>query len=104
MSTFEDFVAIVSKTETMQALVQSLELEPAKLLNTICKEYESTNQAVPDHHLLLAGYFGEAMLRSLVLADLVTKEPGGVSSLYSYKPTETGLKYYKGMLAEKEVK
>jgi len=83
----------------MQALFQSLEEEPAKLLGTICREYEATNKAVPDHHLHLAGYFGEAMLRALVSAKLVIKEPGEFS-LYGYKPTETGLKYYKGMLNE----
>ena len=99
MAVFEDFVAEVRKTETMQSLLQSLEEEPAKLLIAICKEYEATNKAVPDHHLNLAGYFGEAMLRTLVSANLVIKEPGEFS-LYGYKPTEMGLKYYKGMLDE----
>ena len=87
----------------MQALLESLEREPAKLLSAICKEYESTNKAVPDHHLHLAGYFGEAMLRVLLSANLVTKEPEDRFSLYVYKPTETGLKYYKSMLAEKRI-
>jgi hypothetical protein len=102
MDAFEDFVAVVKKTETMQALLQSLEKEPAKLLGTICKGYEQTNKAVPDHHLHLAGYFGEAMLRALVSANLVTKEPGEFS-LYGYKPTEKGLELYKGMLDEKKI-
>ena len=57
----------------MQALLESLDEEPAKLLGTICREYEATNRTVPDHHLHLAGYFGEAMLRALVSANLVTK-------------------------------
>ena len=103
MSTFEDFVAEIRKTQTIQALLESLEEEPAKLLGAICKEYEITNKTVPDHHLHLAGYFGEAMLRALLSANLVTKKPGDRFSLYGYKPTETGLKYYKGMLNEKRI-
>jgi hypothetical protein len=103
MAAFEDFVTEIKKTETMQALFRSLEEEPAKLLGAICKEYEMTNRAVPDHHLNLAGYFGEAILRTLVLANLLTKESGESFSLYAYRPTETGLKYYQGMLAEKKI-
>ena len=103
MGGFEDFVNVVKQTETMQALFQNLEREPAKLLATICREYEVTNKAVPDHHLNLAGYFGEAMLRTLVSANLVTKEKEDRFSLYGYKPTEEGLKYYKAMLKEKKI-
>ncbi len=103
MGAFEDFVAIIRETRTMQALLESLNEEPAKLLGAICREYEVTNQAVPDHHLHLAGYFGEAMLRALVSANLVTKEKGDRFSLYGYKPTETGLKCYKDMLDEKRI-
>lgn len=102
MSAFEDFVAEVKKTETMQALLQSLEKGPAKLLGSICKEYEATNRAVPDHHLNLTGYFGEAVLRALVSANLITKERGEFS-LYAYEPTERGLELYKGMLDEKKI-
>jgi hypothetical protein len=87
----------------MQALLQGLEREPAKLLAAICKEYEVTNKAVPDHHLNLAGYFGEAMLRSLVSANLITREREDRFSLYGYEPTEAGLKYYKAMLKEKKI-
>jgi len=103
MGGFEDFVDLVKKTETMQALYQNLEKEPAKLLAAICREYEATNKAVPDHHLNLAGYFGEAMLRALVSANLVIREREDRFSLYGYKPTEIGLKYYKDMLKEKKI-
>jgi len=103
MGGFEDFIDVVKKTETMQALYQNLEREPAKLLAAICREYEVTNKAVPDHHLNLAGYFGEAMLRALVSANLVTREREDRFSLYGYKPTEMGLKYYKAMLKEKKI-
>jgi len=103
MGAFEDFVDVVKQTETMQALLQNLEREPAKLLAAICREYEVTNNAVPDHHLNLAGYFGEAMLRALVSANLITREREDRFSLYGYKPTEVGLKYYKAMLKEKKI-
>lgn len=103
MGGFEDFIDVVKKTETMQALYQNLEREPAKLLAAICREYEVTSKAVPDHHLNLAGYFGEAMLRALVSANLVTREREDRFSLYGYKPTEMGLKYYKAMLKEKKI-
>ncbi len=103
MGAFEDFVEAVKQTETMQALLQNLEREPAKLLAAICREYEATNKAVPDHHLNLAGYFGEAMLRALVSANLVTREREERFSLYGYRPTEAGLKYYKGLLKENKI-
>jgi len=98
MGVFEDFVEVVKRTETMQALLQNLEKEPAKLLAAICREYEATNKAVPDHQ-----YFGEAMLRALVSANLVTRKREDRFSLYGYKPTEEGLKYYKAMLKEKKI-
>jgi hypothetical protein len=103
MGVFEDFIDVVKQTEPMQALLQNLEREPAKLLAAICREYEVTNKAVPDHHLNLAGYFGEAMLRALVSANLITKEPEDRFALYGYKPTEAGLKFYKAMLNEKKI-
>ena len=103
MGAFEDFVGVVKQTETMQALLENLEREPAKLLAAICREYEATKKAVPDHHLNLAGYFGEAMLRALVSANLVTREREDRFSLYGYKPTEAGLKYYKALLKEKKI-
>jgi len=103
MNAFEDFVAEIRKTQTMQTLLESLEKEPAKLLGAICEEYKTTNKAVPDHHLHLAGYFGEAMLRILLSANLVTKEQGDRFSLYGYRPTKAGLQHYKRLLGEKRI-
>ena len=102
MGASEDFIAALKNTEAMQSLLQSLEDEPARLLSSICREYEATNQAVADHHLSLPGYFNDAMLRALLSAKLITMEPGDRFSICSYKPTETGLNFYKGMLAEKK--
>lgn len=103
MGAFEDFIEVVKRTDTMEALFLSLEKEPAKLLAAICREYEATSKAVPDHHLNLSGYFGEAILRALVSANLVTREREDRFALYGYKPTDAGLKYYRGMLDEKSV-
>jgi len=103
MGAFENFVKVVKQTETMQALFESLEKEPAKLLAAICHEYEATNKAVPDHHLNLGGYFGEAILRALVSANLITREREDRFALYGYKPTEAGLQYYVAMLKEKKI-
>jgi hypothetical protein len=103
MGAFEDFIEIVRKTEPMQALIQGLEREPAKLLAAICREYEATKKAVPDHHLNLAGYFGEAVLRALVSANLITREREDRFALYGYKPTDAGVKYYKAMIKEKKI-
>jgi hypothetical protein len=103
MGAFEEFTDLIRQTATMQALLQSLEKEPAKLLAAVCREYEVTKGAVPDHHLNLAGYSGEAMLRALVSANLITRERGDRFSLYGYKPTQEGLRYYKAMVKEKKV-
>jgi len=103
MGAFEDFVAVIKETETIQTLFQSLEKESVKLLESICRESEVTNEAVPDHHLHLAGYLSEVILRALLSANLITKESEDQFSLYCYRPTETGLKFYKCMLDEKQV-
>ena len=44
MGAFEDFVDVIRKTEAMQELLKSLADEPAKLLASICEEYEATNK------------------------------------------------------------
>jgi hypothetical protein len=99
MGTFEDFVDIIRKTEAMQALLKSLAEEPMKLLTSICEEYENTNKPVPDHHLFLAGQVGETAVKVLLSANMVTRETGEFS-LYTYEPTELGLKYHKKLQAE----
>ena len=82
----------------MQHMLQSLEREPAQILGSICQEYEKINQPVPDHHLHLSGYIGEASLRALTSAGLVKAEPGGRLSLFQYKPTKKGMEQYKHLL------
>ena len=102
MSAFEEFVTVIKDTEAVKDLLRNLETEPAKLLEDICKEYELTNKIVPDHHIYLAGYFSDVMLRALIAAGLIAKEPGGIFSIWAYKPTELGIKHYKAMLDEKK--
>ena len=102
MTRFEEFTSLIKQTEIVQALLQSLMEEPVKLLNCICREYETTNKPVPDHHLNPTGKFSEAVLRALLSANLMTRETGGSIALYVYKPTEEGLKYYRDMLKEKQ--
>jgi len=99
MGAFEDFVDIIRKTEAMQEVLKNLVEEPAKLLTSICEEYERTKKPVPDHHLFLVGQAGETAVRVLLSANMVTRETGEFS-LYSYKPTELGIEYYHKMLGE----
>ncbi|MCD6230861.1 MAG: hypothetical protein J7J88_03220 [Dehalococcoidia bacterium] len=101
MSVFENFAEVINGTEEMQSLLHNLEEEPATLLASICREFEATGQEVPDHHFNLAGYFAEAAIKMLLSAGMVSMKPGKFS-LYEYKPTEAGLRYYHGMLSEKK--
>lgn len=103
MAAFEDLVAVVRNTETMKTLFRGLEEESAKLLGAICREYEQTGRTVPDHHLHLTGYSSDILLRALVSAELVTKEPGDRHSIHGYRPTATGLNHYRAMLEEKAI-
>lgn len=97
MKAYQDFTALINKTETMQQILKSLEEEPARLLGRICQEYEKTRLPVPDHHLHPSGYTGEVALRALLSAGLIGSEAGGRSALYHYQPTEKGLEQYKNL-------
>lgn len=87
----------------MQSLLRNLEREPAKVLASICREYEATGKAVPDQHLSLAGYSGQAMLRALLSAESIAGESGDRFALYGYRPAEMGLKYCKSICREKMI-
>ena len=97
MSVLDDFVALLGETEIMQQVVKALREEPAHLLGSICRECEKTGQPVPDHHLHFSGYIGEASLKALLSAGLISQESGGRLSLYCYRPTESGLGQYKNL-------
>ncbi len=78
----------------MQAVLAALEKEPITLLYAICAE------PVPDHHLHVSGYLKEVALRALLSTGLLERQPGGRLSIYSYKPTQAGIKYYRILVDE----
>jgi len=100
MSAFDDFAALVGATEVMKQVVKSLREEPVQLLGEICREYQRTGQAVPDHRLHFVGYLGEATLKALLSAGVIRRHPGGRLSLYSYEPTPEGLEQYERLKAD----
>lgn len=100
MSAIDDFAAVLETTEPLKALIRSLREEPAHLLGDICREYEKTAQAVPDHDVPLVGYLGESAVNILVAAGLIKKAPGGSVALYVYEPTAEGIKQYQALRAE----
>jgi len=101
LTAYDEFVVRIHETDTMRELVHSLDEEPARLLRLICSRYEETGRPVADHYLQLTGYFGETMLRVLVRAALIDREPGGRGALHAYVPTPGGLALYKRILEER---
>lgn len=100
MSTLDNFFTLLEATQVMQQVIRSLKEEPAHLLGHICREHESTGRPVPDHHLNLVGYLGEASLKALISAGLVRQQPGNRLALYCYEPTAEGVKQYEGLKAD----
>lgn len=100
MGTLDDFFTLLEATEVMQQVIRSLKEEPAHLLGHICREYERTGRPVPDHHLNLVGYLGEASLKALISAELVRQQLGDRLALYCYEPTAGGMKQYEGLKAD----
>lgn len=95
MGAYEDLAQVLRQTAPMQQVLAELEKEPVTLLLSICKEYETTKEAVPDHHLHLSGYIGEVAVRILLAAGLIERQPGRRLSVNSYKPTSAGMEYYR---------
>jgi len=100
MGAYADLVRKLRKTEVMREVLASLEREPVALLYAICREYESSGEPVPAHHLRTSGYLTEAALRALVSAGLLQREPGGRLSVYSYRPTSEAMSCYRRLVAE----
>ena len=100
MRVIEEFRDRIRQTDTMQSLVRSMDEEPAALLDSICRRYESTGRPVPDHYLQLTGFFAETMLRVLSKAGLLECQSGGRDSLLVYEPTPDGLELWKRMQTE----
>lgn len=100
MGAYENLVAKLKKTGEMQQVLANLEREPVSLLYAVCKEYETTKEPIPDHHLLVSGYLKEVSLRTLLSAGLLERQPGSRLSLYTYRPTAAGMKYYRNLVSE----
>ena len=100
MGAIDDFAVLLESTEVMKQVLNSLKEEPAHLLGDICREYQRTGEAVPDHRLHFTGYLGEASLKALLSIGLVRRQSGGRLSLYLYEPTTEGLKQYESLKAD----
>ena len=97
MGAIDEFAVLLESTEVMKQVLNSLKEEPAHLLGDICREYQRTGEAVPDHRLHITGYLGEASLKALLSIGLVRRQSGGRLSLYLYEPTTEGLKQYESL-------
>jgi len=100
MGAIDDFAVLLETTEVMKQVVSSLKEEPAHLLGRICRGYQRTSDAVPDHYLHFTGYLGETALKALLSAELIRRQSGGRISLYLYEPTTEGLKQYESLKAD----
>ncbi len=100
MTAIDEFAMELQTTEVIKRVLKSLREEPARLLGDICREYRETGQPVPDHHLDLFGYLGEASTKALISLGLIAKQEGGRMSLYSFTPTRAGLEQYEKLKAD----
>ena len=100
MSTYDELARKVNQTEVMQRFLADLDKESVKLLFTICKEYESCREPVPDHRIHAPGYLGGVTLRALLAAGLLERETGRRLAIYQYKPTPEGVEYYRKLVQE----
>ena len=93
----KDFMVLIGQTEAMEQMLRFVQAEPARILRRICREYEKYGTAVPDHHVHLSGYIGEASMKALISAGLMQSRDGGKISLWEYEPTEAGLAQYTAL-------
>ncbi len=100
MSALDRFSELIETTGVVREIRRSLREEPAHLLGEICREYEESGRPVPDHRLRFVGFMGEAALRAVMAAGLVSRQSGGRLSLYAYEPTPEGLEHYRRLKAE----
>lgn len=100
MGAYEDLIERLRQTDVMQQVLAALEKEPVTLLYAICKEYEASNEPVPDHHLPISGYLKEVAVRTLLSAGLLERQAGGRLSVYSYRPTSDGMECYRRLVGD----
>ncbi len=99
MSAVDDLFELLRDTGPIKEALRGLREEPADLLGIICAEHARTGQAVPDHRLGLASYTRDVALRALLAAAFIERQTGGRLSLFSYKPTATGLLQWEKLKA-----
>jgi hypothetical protein len=100
VSAIDNFAALLETTDVMKQVLKTLKEEPARFLRDICRQYEESGRSVPNHRLQSVGYMGEAALKALLSAGLVRQQSGGTVSLYTYEPTEEGLRQYEKLKAD----
>lgn len=100
MGAIDNFAVLLETTEVMKQILSSVKEEPAHLLGRICREYQRTGEAVPDHRLHFTDYLGEAALKALLSAGLIRQQSGGRLSPYLYEPNTEGLKQYESLKAD----
>ena len=100
MTAIDEFGDQLETTEAIKQVLKSLREEPARLLGDICREYQATGQPVPDHHLDIFGYLGEASTKALISLGLIAKQEGGRTALYAFAPTSAGLEQYEKLKAD----
>lgn len=91
VSATDEFAALIEATEVMKQVLESVREEPAHLLELICREHTKTGLPVPDHRLYFVGCMGEAALKALISAGMVSRHSGGPLALYTYEPTADGI-------------
>ena len=100
MSAEKELVESLRRTDAIQGVLAALDREPVRILRGICSEYERTDAAIPDHHVPGSGFVKDVALRALISAGLLERQPGGTKSIYSYRPTESGMQYYRKLRDE----
>lgn len=94
------FLNRIKKTEPVDYLLRSLDQESVRLLGNICRAYEKTGKAVPDHQIHPSGYIGEIAIKALVSARLLKMLPGQRQALFLYEPTEEGIMVFRELEGE----
>ena len=100
MATQEEFASQIMGTDVIREVMHSISTEAAQALREICRGHERTGQPVEDHFLPSGGYMGEMIVRALVLAELITEEPGDRRAVRAYAPTKKGAEFYKKLQEE----
>ena len=100
MGAFEDFDTVVHGTDVIKRVKRSLTIEAALALREICREFDTTSKAVPDHRLSGGGYMGEMIVRALVEAGLIEETLAERRTVRQYQPTDKGRSVFSKLQEE----